>query len=116
MTLNALTWATRNSGTRGGQNARSTRREMKKQQFRGHSDRPGRTVCKTADLGLGQESSETCAMSVAECAGPPLQPSSAAPVESRQGGLSDQSGRMPWTPSQGLHERDVALCRHRFDI
>jgi hypothetical protein len=36
--LGALTWATRNSRTRGGQNAGFARRRMEKWQVSGHSD------------------------------------------------------------------------------
>jgi hypothetical protein len=45
--LGALTWATRNSRTRGGRNAGFTRRGMKKQQVSGHSNGLGWAHCKT---------------------------------------------------------------------
>jgi hypothetical protein len=45
--LGALTWATRNSRTRGGQNAGFTRRGMEKWQVSGYSDGWGWAFCKT---------------------------------------------------------------------
>jgi hypothetical protein len=48
--LGALTWATRNSRTWGGQNAGFTRRGMEKSQVSGYSDGLGWAHCKTVGL------------------------------------------------------------------
>jgi len=48
--LGALTWATRNPRTRGGQNAGFTRRGMENPQVSGYSDGWGWAHCKTVGL------------------------------------------------------------------